>query len=149
MTLIKWPRVGSREVQVLLAVTALAGVGALIASSFSGKGLVGVADQRLPAPPPDVTPAMPIDELLATLANIPRVANSSIPQLIHQSYKTLQLPADFAQFARSWRRNHPASSERRFHSIGLLSTAQFSGCCGPKAYCSLLPWVRAAAAGRC
>ncbi len=52
-------------------------------------------------------PRMPIDDLLQMLPDIPRVANSTIPKLIHQSYKTTSLPGDFRHYQKSWHRNHP------------------------------------------
>lgn len=52
-------------------------------------------------------PRMPIDDLLQMLPDIPRVVNSTIPKLIHQSYKTTSLPGDFRHYQKSWHRNHP------------------------------------------
>jgi hypothetical protein len=69
-----------------------------------------VQPARSSAPEPEsasLPPAIPVHELLSRLPQIPRVDNSSIPKLIHQSFKSRALPADFDSYQRSWLQQHP------------------------------------------
>jgi mannosyltransferase OCH1-like enzyme len=51
---------------------------------------------------------IPLDELVRLSHDIPRVRQSTIPQLIHQSYKDTTLPEDFKSYQKSWHAQHPS-----------------------------------------
>lgn len=53
-------------------------------------------------------PRIPLDDLVRLSRNIPRVRQSTIPKLIHQSYKDTTLPNDFKDYQKSWSTQHPS-----------------------------------------
>lgn len=55
----------------------------------------------------EALPRMPIEELIRFLPQLPRIDQSAIPKLIHQSYKNTTLPADFQTYRKSWSLYHP------------------------------------------
>lgn len=56
----------------------------------------------------DIVPQLQIRQLLSLAPKIPTVKGSSIPKIIHQSYKDSKLPADFKAYRKSWMKHHPS-----------------------------------------
>jgi hypothetical protein len=46
----------------------------------------------------DIVPQLRISQLLSLATKIPSIRGSGIPKIIHQSYKTTTLPADFKAY---------------------------------------------------
>jgi hypothetical protein len=79
---------------------------------------------------------IPLDDLVRLSRNIPRVRQSTIPKLIHQSYKDTTLPNDFKDYQKSWNAQHPSwtyqfwtDEVRRSMPVSLVGNASLESVC--------------------
>jgi mannosyltransferase OCH1-like enzyme len=56
----------------------------------------------------EMLPQLKIRQLLRLVPMIPSIRGSSIPKIIHQSYKTTTLPQEFKEHRKSWPKHHPS-----------------------------------------
>jgi mannosyltransferase OCH1-like enzyme len=99
---------GALLLLALLALGLLAAAPAMLRTARGARALPrpgpgSAAEQESADLPPRIAP----HELLARLPQLPRVANSSVPKIIHQSYKSRALPPDFGSYHSSWLQHHP------------------------------------------
>jgi hypothetical protein len=93
----------------VLVLATLIGLAPLLKSTDSSAGPIEIIQAReatAGVEPPAVK--IPFTELLALLHEVPRIENGSIPRILHQSYKSTELPADFKKYQQSWFKNQPS-----------------------------------------